>query len=996
MPKLRFLLVISLFFSVTMQAQEIPYTACPGCWNPDSLGNHRACIRFDGPGDYARALIPWRLCDSAIVSHRIIIQDAKTGARVINALPSHIARESGEIMFQPTSGKGTYYVYYMPYRNEQGSNYPKGIYLKPDTTASPKWLAALPPEAPFNCVVTSFQSIDTFNTFYPMEVIATQKELRPFLWKYFGYPYLIFPEDRDHPIRMSKDLPYRWIAEGPFHPFSGTAARGEYFAFQFGYYAMQDNVVHMSFSALKSATGDSIPATAISCINTSGVTYDAHPFTKTVTVPTGHVQPLWCGIDIPVNTRPGLYIGQVAFWQGETGMSLRISITVEDRILTDGGAGHPEKMTRLKWLNSTLAQENTVIAPYTALEVTGDTLISLLGRVIRLNRQGFPEQISTFFTPEMTSIGASPNNLLAENIHFHFTRSADSKDIRLQSQGLTFTKKTPGTVQWQATSISDELQLDVAASLEFDGFLAYTVKVTALQDIDLKDIVMHIPFQPGIATYIIGLGHKGGYRPDSMYRWKWDVAHKNQDGAWIGAVNAGLQYSLRDEHYIRPLNTNFYLQKPLIAPTSWANNGAGGIDIGIKGRSMLASNYSGPRRMKKGDTLYYNFNLLITPFHPLNTDAQWTTRFYHKYDDLRTIKATGATVVNIHHATPINPWINYPFIEWRRMKGFIDSAHRLGLKVKIYNTVRELSDHAYELFALRSLGHEIYSPGPGKGFSWLQEHVGSDYIPAWFVPEIKDAALINAGMSRWHNYYVEGMNWLVQNVGIDGIYLDDVAFDRVTMKRIKRVLTRDGHPGIIDLHSANQFNPHDGYNNSANLYMEHFPYLNRLWFGEYFDYEHNSPDFFLTEVSGIPFGLMGEMLQGGGNPWRGMVFGMTNRMPWSDNADPRPIWKAWDDFGMEGTAMIGYWSPECPVRTGREDIPATVYLKKGAAMVALASWAQQDTTIRLNIDWQRLGIDPEHATIEAPAIQNFQAARHFAPGEAIPIEKGKGWLLVIR
>ena len=65
------------------------------------------------------------------------------------------------------------------------------------------------------------------------------------------------------------------------------------------------------------------------------------------------------------------------------------------------------------------------------------------------------------------------------------------------------------------------------------------------------------------------------------------------------------------------------------------------------------------------------------------------------------------------------------------------------------------------------------------------------------------------------------------------------------------------------------------------------------------DYENNPADFFLTEVSGIPFGLIGEMLQGGGNPWRGMIFGMTNRMPWSDNADPRPIWKAWDNFGIE-------------------------------------------------------------------------------------------------
>ena len=100
-----------------------------------------------------------------------------------------------------------------------------------------------------------------------------------------------------------------------------------------------------------------------------------------------------------------------------------------------------------------------------------------------------------------------------------------------------------------------------------------------------------------------------------------------------------------------------------------------------------------------------------------------------------------------------------------KMKAYIDSAHSQGLKVKIYNTVRELSNHAYETFPMRSLGHEIYSPGKGGGYSWLQEHIDSDYIAAWFVPELKDAAIVNSGMSRWHNYYVEGMNWLVQKRG---------------------------------------------------------------------------------------------------------------------------------------------------------------------------------------------------------------------------------------
>lgn len=233
------------------------------------------------------------------------------------------------------------------------------------------------------------------------------------------------------------------------------------------------------------------------------------------------------------------------------------------------------------------------------------------------------------------------------------------------------------------------------------------------------------------------------------------------------------------------------------------------------------------------------------------------------------------------------------------------------------------------------------------------------------------------------------MNWLTQNVGIDGIYLDDVAFDRITMKRIKRVLTKNGHPGIIDLHSANQYNERDGYNNSANLYMEHFPYLNRLWFGEYFDYEKNSPDFFLTEVSGIPFGLMGGMLQDGGNPWRGMVYGMTNRMPWSDNADPRPIWKVWDDFGMQDSKMIGYWVENNPVKTDNEKVLATVYQKGGKALISIASWAQNDTEIKLDIDWKKLVIDRSSAS-------NFQTGRTFKLNEKIPVKKGKGWMLILK
>lgn len=141
---------------------------------------------------------------------------------------------------------------------------------------------------------------------------------------------------------------------------------------------------------------------------------------------------------------------------------------------------------------------------------------------------------------------------------------------------------------------------------------------------------------------------------------------------------------------------------------------------------------------------------------------------------------------------------------------------------------------------------------------------------------------------------------------------------------------------------------------------------------------------------------MGEMLQDGGNPWRGMIYGMTNRMPWSDNADPRPIWKVWDDFGMQGTKMYGYWSPNVPVKTDNPIVLATVYKKNGAALVSIASWAETDTKIKLSVDWKSLGINPQNAKIIASEIRNFQPAKEFKLDEEIPVEKNKGWLLILK
>jgi hypothetical protein len=93
--------------------------------------------------------------------------------------------------------------------------------------------------------------------------------------------------------------------------------------------------------------------------------------------------------------------------------------------------------------------------------------------------------------------------------------------------------------------------------------------------------------------------------------------------------------------------------------------------------------------------------------------------------------------------------------------------------------------------------------------------------------------------------------------------------------------------------------------------------------------------------------------------------------------------------------MIGYWEPDCPVRTGREDILATVYRKPGRALIAPARWAPDDAEVTLEMCWKSLGLDAGSATLTAPAIEHFQESATFLPEGTIPVMANKGWLLVV-
>lgn len=304
-----------------------------------------------------------------------------------------------------------------------------------------------------------------------------------------------------------------------------------------------------------------------------------------------------------------------------------------------------------------------------------------------------------------------------------------------------------------------------------------------------------------------------------------------------------------------------------------------------------------------------------------------------------------------------------------------------------------------------SLNHEIFSDSRAGGYTengvghpWLREHLINGYAPAWYTPIEGDIGNVDvaietaSGNSRWHNFYVRGLAWLIENEHIDGVYLDDVTFDRHIIKRMRQVMDSVKPGCLIDLHSNTGFSK-----GPATQYTAFFPYINKLWFGESFQYNRMPPANWLIETSGIPFGLMGDMLHGGGNPWRGMVYGMTTRLPWFTEGvtcDPKAIWKVWDDFGIADAKMIGYWDEHPVVETCNPDVLATAYVKGDKTLIAIASWADKPVDVKLRIDWNALGLNPENTILAAPAIDRFQPSKIFTPENEISLSPEKGWLLV--
>jgi len=847
--------------------------------------------------------------------------------------------------------------------------------------------------------------------------ISTTLALEKYGSLYENQSYVVFPDLRENPLKWYDSIPERKLKlPGSKTSFSMTAQPDEYYVYQLGVWAMRKDLQNMQikFSDFKDERGRIIDTTRMTCFNKGGIDFRGNSFSKRINIPAGRIQALWIGIDLE-GIEKGNYTGSVTIAAAEEEQSIPLQFIVAGEIVPNHGYNEDNRLSRLNWLNSTVGIDDEITNGYLPVTIDNYT-INILGRTLKIADNGLPSNITSFFGPSNQSLNETGEAIISSPFRFIIEKE-DGGIIRFSPGKLNITERTASKVSWSVLNTSKECNLECMGQMEFDGFVDYRLKLTANLPLKVKNIRLEIPVEKDKSEYMMGLGHEGGLRtPD--WKWKWDVS-KNQDMLWVGGVNGGLRIKLKAENYVRPLVNIYYGFGPLKMPPSWGNDGKGGVDINQKNSDVEINAYSGNREMKTGEQLNYDFELLITPFRLINPQTKFNDRYYHGGGTntsvkIEEVKRTGANIINIHHAEDIYPFINYPHLDANvgELTQLVANAHSEKLRMKLYYTTRELTKNLPEFWAFNSLNGEVIFPGPGNASrtealhpdgpnEWLIKNLRENYIPAWYnlVKEGKfkgetDLSVITTPDSRLNNFYVAGLDWMVQNLGIDGVYIDDSALDRNTLQRARKVIDRHRPNGRMDLHSWNHFNEWAGFASCLNLYMDLLPYFDLVWIGEGRDYDR-LPDHWLIEVSGIPFGLPGQMLQGGGNPWRGMVYGITNRVGWTKNS-PEYLWKFFDEYCVAEREMIGYWDKTCPVHTDNTNLVASVFKGPEDVVIAIGNWSDEKQTGSLEVDWKSLHINPEKCSILVPGINEFQEPAQMTSGESLQIEGGKGIILVVR
>lgn len=617
-----------------------------GQWNARGFGNHRAVLTVAQAAPAVEAYIPWRRRDVKPETKAVLVFDS-TGKQVMNVKVEKITAAEGIIVFE-ASQPGDYYIYWLPYNPGTGSFDNPSTYFVPKNTAATDWLAKLGKNLPM-APLKEIQARGKFHTFYPMEVMPTPGEVSGLIQRTGNKPYLLFAEDRTRSVRMRDAIPVKWVVDGPTTQFIGNAQPNEWYPWQVAVWACGAPLEKLSvkWSDFVTADGKTIPADEITCLNTEGTDALGKPFTAAPNVEKSKVQPLWLIASIPENAA-GTYRGTVTVKpQNAAAQTIEVVLKVSGKVLPDHGVGELWRLSRLKWLNSTIGDDNEVISPFKPVVIDGNTF-NLTTSQVTFGKTGLPEKIM---------VGG--RDILAQPVSFNIYDTA-GKQVAFSTDKSQNTMTSPEAVGRVTTAQNSDLAYRLENRIDTDGSIVYRLVLKANRDAAFKNMELTIPLTKEVATYLMGFGVRGGMRKAAV-DWRWDLKRAT-NYLWIGEVWGGLQLKLTGASD----NWDGATLETVGLPQGWYNDNRGGGRVVESDTAVNIMAYSGARKMVAGKELVFQFRLMVTPSKPLTAAREhWNYRY----------AGPRANIRHFHHGKAGNLHINYPFLELDLLRKLVATWH---------------------------------------------------------------------------------------------------------------------------------------------------------------------------------------------------------------------------------------------------------------------------------------------------------------------------------
>ena len=731
---------------------------------------------------------------------------------------------------------------------------------------------------------------------------------------------------------------------------------------------------------------------AVICFNTQGVDVKGERFERKLPLNEGELKPVFFGFNFE-KADLGAYHTEVTI--GDQRVKLNFELT--DELVFNEGYDKGTTLARLNWLNSTAYRDKKIMPGYEAI-VSEKNALHFTGKKVTFTSDGLIDNVESYFGESNSLEEEVTTTLFSRPLELYF----EGQKVKYNKVKLA-TRTNRAIVQGDGRS--EKLKVEINAKATYEGVFYYDVKVTAEEDAIIPNVKLNLYFNE--PKYLVGLGKEGGKLSENV-EYKWSV-ERPCGNVFIGNVNCGAVVRFTDaEKHVTPIY-NLYKETPYAVPKdTWDNYGKGGISLIRTNEGATLSAYTGRKIIKKGESIHLYFDVALTPFKPISLKEIFGNRLGQDGVELtyasmiNRAKQDGIKYISLRNAGELNPYINYPFDKVEELKALALEAHKNGLGLGISYGLRDLSTKARETFVYKALGDEIIYRGNSEE-DILTEYLGKGATEADKITYLhgavgmgKDMSFYTVPRSRMDNFFVAGVDYLINYADLDSISMKNPSISRTTMERVaKCVSSKKSGTGVIELGISNRYNEKNGYVNSLNAYVDVLPFINMLYVGNGFDFSRD-PDYVLTEISGILYGMIADSHVSAGIT-RSLIYGMMPKYG-DDEAVSRALGdvnKLFKDFDIENAELKGFWDKSNPVKVDNDKVYCTTYIN-GDNMIAIFYNANdKTTTFEVGVE-NKFGYTTLGKKVRAPEIEGLQEGRKINFGKPLKLKANHGLIVYVK